>query len=329
MMPARSAMTVALLLLTGLPLCAQKDAAEEVAEIAKGVSSKLVPYESEHFIWALCMAPARARPMIAGAEKAYDEVARVFGVEEMGELWGRRKALMVACKNKVQYRRLVEFYAEKYAGPYLWEGFGRYVARRPYWPQPVPRVTGMMHLKPADMKDLQQTAVHLVGHLGIMRYKFHNNHIPPWLEEGFACWLEAKIMGNNNRFCFTGGYGDVAKEIDKFTNIKWLAWKKRVKLRSMRGLDKTMENLIPLRLNQLTADDIGKAWSVVDFMISRENGRFARFVELMKAGWPKTYEAEYLPSKGEAQERALKNVLDMTWEDLDREWLKYVRTAYR
>ena len=327
-----SAVPLCLLMLASGWACAQEGkspAVEEVEAIAKAIGARVNAYESENFIWALGMGRAPPNAIVKTGEKAFKIWKGLSGVKDWKEMWGRRKALIFVGKSRKQYRAFIKHYAKTHAGPYLWDGFESYYKRLRYCSQPVPRVMGAMHLKPADAKGLRNTAAHVIGHLCIQRFKYHNRPLPPWLEEGFATYLEARTLGYTQCYCFTGGYGDTAANTDKLTNLKWNKWKQLIATRARKRADKQIDKILPLRMNQLTAEDIGKSWSIIDFLITRDKGRFISFLRSMKRQWPNVYDGEFSPAKERAQALALKETFDWSWRQLDDEWRAYVRQSYR
>lgn len=303
---------------------------QEVQEVAKGTRAKLRFFESPNMIWALACSEAEARPIIAGVEKGFDIWKEISGVERWEQMWGPKKALFVVLKNRLQYRNFLKYYAKRYAdSPYLQWPFAETAGRVAYWPQPMPRPFAAMHLKPATIKNLTNTAVHVLGHLCMMRYKFNNYPIPPWLEEGFGCYLEARVLKRNNCYCFSGGYGDQAGRLDKLTDIEWKKWKQVVAGMVSSRSDKVMEQILPMRMNDLSAAEMGKAWSVIDFLVQKDNKKFVEWIAAWKRYWPRTYDLAYSPAKGEAQEKALKEVYGMSFADLDTQWRQWVSGGMR
>jgi hypothetical protein len=321
-------------LLCGYGECSsQEDAweyAKEFREIKKGVGFTVNGYESENFVWGLAMTKAQANIVIRAGEKAFRVFKEISGVKDWKEMWGGKKALIMVLKSRRQYKKFLSFYAKRYEGPYLWSGFVDQYSRVQACMQPAPRVMGMMHLRPNDMKGLTFTAAHQIGHLCIQRYKYHNRPIPPWLEEGFATYIEARALKKTNCYCFSGGYGDTAASTDKLTNLQWSKWKEIVAGRAKAKSDKHISKILPMRMNELSVAEIGKAWSIIDFIVkTKKKGSFFRYLTVMKRKWPQAFDPQFSPAKEKAQATALKESIDLTWQQLDDEWRQYVRKSYR
>jgi len=195
--------------------------------------------------------------------------------------------------------------------------------------QPAPRVMACMHLKPLDIKGLTYMAAHQVGHLCMQRFEYHNRPCPPWLEEGLATYLEARALKKTNTYCFSGGYGDTAASTDKLTNLSWAKWKQMIAVRAKGKSDKHIKSILPMRLNELSVAEIGKAWSIIDFMVQTNSKGFMKFMSTIKKKWPRSFDGEFSPEKEKAQATALKTSFNLTWQELDDQWRQYVRKSYR
>jgi|GEM_PF-4422172 hypothetical protein len=320
-------LTLLLLVLGFTSLWAQSpDAAAEVQRIGDGMGEKLEALESDHFLFALGIPRTQAQPSVQAAEGAWKEFETFSGVQDAGELFGSKKPLVGLFAAKTGYDKFAEWYGATYKP---WPGFVDNVKRAVFWPQPHPRIATFTHLKPNTPESVRNVIAHEVGHLLIMRWKYHNNFLPAWLEEGFACWIEAKSLGRSNCFCFAGGYGDRATRLDKINDIEWPRWKSAVALQVKGKHDKALKSLIPMTLSDLSAAEMGKAWSLVDWMVAQADGKFLKFVERMKANWPKDIVFEHSEAKGLAQEKALQEVFGLDAEGVDDAWRKWVSANYK
>lgn len=307
------------------------EAEAEVREIAEKTGLNLSCEESESFIWALAINKAQAQNLIKVGESALKVFMESAQVKSWEELWGpasggTKKALMIILANEPQYKKALNFYEEKYK-PY--KGFAEQAGRVLYWPQPNPRVCSLMHLKPTTLDGMKNVVAHEVGHLCALRFKFHRNFVPAWFEEGVACWLEAKVVGKSNCFCFSGGYGDSATRVDKITDIEWPKWKIAVSGMAKKKADKALRQIIPMSMTELSADEMSKAWSLIDYMVKQDPAKFANFMVLMKRYWPAKIVFEHTDEKFKAQETAIKEAFGVELDELDQKWREWVIANYK
>ena len=92
---------------------------------------------------------------------------------------------------------------------------------------------------------------------------------------------------------------------------------------------KTLRAILPLTLTDLTAKDIAKAWSVIEWMVEQKEGKFAAFVAKTKSYWSPEIVPAHTPGKLAAQERAMKEVFSLDLDGVDRAWRAWVPETYR
>ncbi len=303
-----------------------QDAKDEATEIATKTGLVLESQESDHFVFLWGVPRAAGQPSLLAAEAAWSEFSKMSSVTDAGLLFGSRKPLIALFAAKTGYDKFADWYDAKFT-PY--PGFAENVKRAVFWPQPTPRIATFTHLKPNTPESARNIIAHEVGHLLVMRWKYHNNFLPPWFEEGFACWLEAKTLGRNNCYCFSGGYGDRATRLDKINDIEWPRWKSSVAQQVRGKSDKALRTIVPMPLSDLAAPEMGKAWSIVDYMASQGGDKLLLFIEKFKAHWPKEIVFEHNAAKAAAQEQALQDVFGKDFDSFDAAWREWVLKNYK
>jgi hypothetical protein len=294
------------------------------AEVQDLADTTKVPYrcvESPSFVWATALPEAQTRPLVDVGERALKLFLEWSGAREWTELWrserGPEKALMILSPSPLQHRKAVEWYAARYKP---WPGFVDAATPQSYFPLAAPRVVALMHLKPITPTLMTYVVAHEVGHLAITRWSFNNQIMPPWLEEGFAALLEAKVLNKNNCYCFQGTYGDSASAREKMAELEWRKWKETVQGLARRRRDRAMKSIVPMTLTQLGPEEVGKAAAVIEWLLQTDRAKFFEFVTKLKRAWPQDYEAQYTEAKGEAQNRALKEVYGFGLDTIDEQW---------
>lgn len=305
-----------------------QDYKAEFEEIKEATKLKLRFQESESFVWVSGLGSAQLKPCVKAAEKAFSIWKDITGTATWSEMWGRKKCLVLVGKNKGQYRKMLRWYARKH-DPY--PGFLQAATPNNYFPNQNKRVAFFMHAMPLDVKTLPYVAAHEVGHLCVWRFRWNQYFVPPWLEEGMGLYLEARTFNRTRCYCFGGTYGDASGSAEKLFDIEWRKWKETVKRMVRKRSDKEMKSILRLRHNQIGAAEAGKSWSVIDFMIKKDKRAFTRFMRQLKYHWPQTGgpRPEYTPEKQKAQERALKDGFDWTFDELDKEWRDWAKKGMK
>lgn len=303
---------------------AQDEKSRYEAEVADLATKSGIPFrcvETNAFVWATALPDAQTRPLCDVAEKALKKFQEWSGVAEWGELWrgdrGPEKALMILTPSPLQHKKAAEWYAEKYKP---WPGFVDAATPQSYFPLAGPRVVALIHLKPLTPTMLGYVVAHEVGHLAITRYKFNNQIMPPWLEEGFACLLEAKVLNKNNCYCFQGAYGDSASAREKMSELEWKKWKETVQGTARKRRDKLLKVIVPMTMTQLGPDEVGKSAALIEWLMAKDQAKFFQFVAQVKKSWPQDFDAQYTQAKGTLQDKALKDIFGFGLDTIDEEW---------
>ncbi|MBI2924068.1 MAG: hypothetical protein HYY18_23670 [Planctomycetes bacterium] len=135
--------------------------------------------------------------------------------------------------------------------------------------------------------------------------------IPAWIFEGLAYWFTDRLLKTALAFCIameTSAGGGRA-----FENV--LDWKNMVKVSIKDGSDPDIRETMEGRLNTLSIKKAIKAWSLVDFMLTKNKAKFFSFIADLRSG--------------KTQEEALKNALGIKgYGELDAIWEKYVVDNY-
>ncbi len=295
----------------------------EVDSIALATGAKFTAVvEGKSFDLAGAVTVSQAGPLLEAAEKALD-LFKQWTDASSTELVGAKKCLIVVMPSKKEFQKLGAWYEEMSKI----KGTGGATQSLTYIWWNDPRAMVATFLKPYDVAAVRQVIIHEVGHLVARAYKYDYNYGPEWLEEGMAAYMEAKIAGVTSCYCFKGGYGQAGVAADKLVNLKWDKWKASVKLEAKTG-GKTFRQLVMMRINDFTAAEVGKCWSMIDYLVQKDPKKFAQWMAAMRRLWPKDKVPEYLPKKGEAQEQAFKEVYGLDFAGVEAEWAQFVATKY-
>ncbi len=294
----------------------------EVDSLVEAINQPLNIVEGQYFDFAAALTTTEIAVLMDVANRCFAEWKTITGVEKSQPMFAGQKCLIVVLKNSQQYKSIGGWYEKTYkmAQPA--------VATSTYFPFDWPRCMIAMHLKPSDVNGLRNVVAHEIGHMLISRHDFNNNFSPVWLSEGFGTWLEGKVLGLTNCYCVSGGYGDHAAALEKMTNLEWPKWKAGLKASVKARQDKNLALVVPMQLSDMSTAEVGKAWSVVDYMIANDPAKFTKWLSLVKKHWPQPPKYEWMPAKGEAQKKALQEVYEFDFNGLDDAWRNYVNTRY-
>jgi hypothetical protein len=180
------------------------------------------------------------------------------------------------------------------------------------------------YVKPNSDAHVRAIITHLTGHMLVLRYMFHNNFVPPWLEEGMAVYMEARVNKKHACKCFNDPYGSVAVDPnDPVAGYPTAKWKVATKKASKKGKLKSIKALMRVRLAELELADAQKAYATVSWMMSQDK-KCAEFIAAMKRAWPRKIAMEYETGHGEAQAKAFKEVFGMSLPEVDKAIAKHI-----
>ncbi|MDQ7779941.1 MAG: hypothetical protein RDV41_09555, partial [Planctomycetota bacterium] len=174
-----------------------------------------------------------------------------------------------------------------------------------------------------NQASLEQMALHMIGHHILDFWDRKSDHVPVWIEEGFASYIEFEVAKDVGSSCIGGGTAANPAE------NKWrdgADWKGLLKDAVMNGKDKeagsnlTWDAIRRTRdYNSMAHSQRAKSWSLITFLISLDNKKFQTFIKEMKG-----------MEKGDwqAQDKAIQKAYEMTYNDLETEWRKYVTKEY-
>jgi hypothetical protein len=315
---------------------------KEIDSINKELNVKLQCVPGKNFDMIGTVNPTQLSLLLEVAERAYkvfeDVAAGAGGVagptatgtaaapagkSQSEVLFGGRKCLVAVFNNGQQYQAFGRWY-----DLFFKHGDALTMKNRTYFPYAWPRSCIATHLKPHDMNMLRNVVAHEVGHVVGYRFAYNNNFSPVWIVEGLATVIEGKTTGTTNCYCFSGGYGDANSANKSLVNKEWSKLKAQVKAQVKAKQDKSVDHVMKLQLDAMTLNDVGKAMALVDYWMNTEPAKLTQWLALAKKYWPQQVEYEWHPSKGEAQKRALKEVFNMEWAELDEAVRKYVQTNY-
>ncbi len=298
-------------------------AKDEVKTMSKKIGKKLRFVETKNFTWASSMSTGKTKLVSSGAEKAYKIFTDHAGVDDWMKMWGGQKCMGVLVPTKRDYKRFNKWFAENYK---VWSKKQWPINKdlADYYCESGSRRLMTTYVKPNSDAHVRAIITHLTGHMMVLRYNFHNNFVPPWLEEGMAIYMEAQVNKRHACKCFNDPYGSVAvNPNDPVAGYPTAKWKVAIKKASKKGKLKSVKALMRVRLSELELADAQKAYATVSWMMSQDK-KCAEFIAAMKRAWPRKIAMEYEMGHGEAQAKAFKEVFSMTLVEVDKAVAKHI-----
>ena len=295
----------------------------EVSTKSKKLGKKLRFVETKNFTWASSMSAGKTKIVSAGAEKAYKIFADHAGINEWAKMWGNQKCMAILVPAKRDYIRFNKWFAENYK---VWSKKQWPINKdlADYYCESAARRIMTTYVKPNSDAHVRAIITHLTGHMLVLRYKFHNNFVPPWLEEGMAVYMEARVNKKHACKCFNDPYGSVAVDPnDPVAGYPTAKWKVATKKASKKGKLKSIKAMMRVRLAELELADAQKAYATVSWMMSQDK-KCAEFIAAMKRAWPREIAMEYETGHGEAQAKAFKEVFGMSLPEVDKAIAKHI-----
>lgn len=303
-------------------------AEEESKEIASHLGKEFHYFETDDFTWCTTIPESRMKPIAEGAENVYKKFAADAGVKSWRELFDGQRAMGILVPSKREYDQFIEWYAQKYP---VWDKkkWAESKMSTNYLFTASTRPTVVTHVKPNDDDFLRQIMAHMTGHEVVNRYKYHNNFIPAWIEEGAAIYYEGEVCAKVACRCFSGSFYGTKEPTDP-TAVKGVPldkWKGKAKGDIVSSRAKNITALWRLQLGELTAEDAEKCYAVVHWMASQP-GKFPEFLAAMKKKWPKEVNSQFSEPKGKAQEEAFKQVYNLTMDQVEDAVRQHVKGKF-
>ncbi|MEZ6194422.1 MAG: hypothetical protein R3F20_01660 [Planctomycetota bacterium] len=317
---ARPFLAAALLaLVAGLaPAQDKKDekAEKEVEKIAEALGVKMHFFESKYFTFCSCKPAATMAKLSKTADEAFENFNVDTKVQGWKHLWQDQKTMIVVLPSKGAFKQYIKWYADTYP---VWnkEQFVKNHEKSDFCHEIQQRRMIACHLKPHDLDYLIQVVAHQTGFLCANRLHFKANFVPPWLEEFTGAWIEAKTT--DQMVCSTtrDSYGATPFKIDDGPKKVFKKFLELSKDSFAKGNAKTVAGIMRPRLHELKLVDLYTGYVLIDWMRSQP-GKYSAWVRAVRRNWPSAIESTFSKAQQEAQEKAFKEVYNVTLPELDK-----------
>lgn len=302
-----------------------KKAAEDAAKIAAAVNKKMTYYESTNFTWCAAVTKERMKLMVDSAETAMGTFMKDAGIADWSKLTPNQRAMIVLPETKAELDLYTAWFADNYPVTSK-EKFIESKKNSSWYTSVTSRPVLAAHVEPIDDEQLRMIIAHLVGHLVANKHHFHQNYIPGWLDEGTACYLEGKVTGHLGVRCFNAEHGSKrpkTKEKITFRGESVANFMLKAKNVMSGKSGRSLDEILKTTMYELSLEDAEKSYAMVAWMASQP-GKLPEFLKVLKREWPSEVTDGYLPKKGEAQTKAIKEVFGLTVPEAEKAALSFV-----
>jgi hypothetical protein len=288
---------------------AKKTALEQITEMeaADQTNMKLTGYSTSHFSIGTTLDAKLIEPCLLHGEGSVEKLAGIFNAGEFGYTTPV-DTKFVLISSLAQYKSLLEGYVKKRFAETDIElslqcsGIYRF---------PVPSIAVSCYEKINNAEHLQHTCVHFFAHFLLNRVNGSRSY-PPWLEEGFATYVETLEFKAPRVYCMAYAANQVDVIRDRDTKLKKMAQENK---------PVPMEKLAVMTYMDMKAEEYFQAWSLVTMLIERDPQKFIAFVKALPKG---VYEPGGLRVAPEEQEQALKDSYGYDYPKLLAVWRQWV-----
>ena len=246
--------------------------------------------------------------VLDAAEKGYAEMRRVL--QPAGEDYpeDERERIQIALFKKAPaYVRFSKWFNEREKCEELVPSWLRAVQRQHsfWWTHPAKMVA--VYQFPNTDKTFASNVLHNLGLVMLTRYKINFLYPSVWLQEGFAYYVEMKTQGYTLSFTLGKGSASAGEKGPVWADSK--KWKSGLKKLVADGRDPPLKRIARMTQDQFSYVELVKSWSLIDFLIQWDAGKFKQFIDLSKERGPTGEPA--------LEEDALKTAYGVGYRQLD------------
>jgi hypothetical protein len=262
--------------------------------------------------------PEIAQQVLDGAEGALRVAYRTLEPTAMELPQGlkARMRLHVFVKQPA-YARFAKYFDKKEKCSSVVKGWVRRAQRQHafWWVQPTAVVSAYKF--PNTTRTVVSNIVHNMSFNLLTLYNFNFRFPKPWLQEGFAYFLEMEAYGYSDTFNLHRAGTAAASASGEPVWIDSNKWKKTILRLVVEGQDPPLKRIVRMETEQLGYAELVKSWSVVSYLVGLGKADFQAFMRGTKDR-----------EKAHPMEESLKEVYGLSWRQLDQKWRAWVQTEY-
>lgn len=291
------------------------------AEFAREGPLDLALAVGPHVVTASTFGEPHARAMRDASEQGYAIAAAALRESQDDLAWiGGAKAFCLVVDGRDDFARFARYFTrqEKKVDARWAEGVAKVDGF--YWWDPVGTSATFRGARHVD--DTVAHTLHHLGHVLLNRHAYNWKSLPTWLDEGFASWLEQRVLGRNAISCIAArryGSSGTRKE-ELVARDRWFD----DAVKALReGRDRPFGPILKRDLSTIEPEEIGKAMLAVDWLVGQRQDGFLALLAALREQWPKGIVAP-MSREASAAHAAAFAALGVPAEKLDAE----LRAAY-
>lgn len=288
-----------------------------VAAFAKEASLSLALGVGDHVVCASPFGKEHLARLQDASERAYAESVGVLREKQDDLAWiGGSKALAMVVDTREDFGLFCRFFArhEEKVDARWADGVARVDGF--YWWDPTGTSATLRGARHAD--DTIAHTVHQLGHVLLNRHRYNFRFLPTWLDEGYAAWLEHRVLGRNAISCVSThreyGGGEVRKE----ELLSRASWFDDAVAAVAAGKGPPFAPILTRDLTTIEPDEVAKAMVVVDWMVTEKADAFAKLLTTLRDAWPKGPLVALGPEARAAHDKAFA-AFGVPWQHVDVE----------
>jgi hypothetical protein len=264
-------------------------------KLEKALGIKPVVIFSQHFTVASMLSKEHTKQISDRSEEIYRFFSVFFEGKPDHQIWFGRAQLYVL-NNRSNYEDFVNFVLPSMLHD---EDTRKWLLKSPAFILPGANISGTsIEEDKFQLNNIDHTVAHflLTSYTGLK--------VPPWLDEGYASWIETKFDDASRTHCTSKtSYGDRTEIADKLSNSK--SWPELIRDSIETKTDTPLDAIKNISLNQLDYEHLSKSWSIVTMLIENSKDKFIAMVRKLRLG---------------NQDLAFKEGLGMEPVEVDAKW---------
>lgn len=168
--------------------------------------------------------------------------------------------------------------------------------------------------------NLYATTIHNITHNLVDGYRHYSYDLPVWLTEGMSLYYERQVNDDYASYCFDESFQDYKHASE--------SWPNEIRRRATGGDLPAIAELFHKRaFSDMSYEERIFSWSMVDFFISTDQGKFAQLVDRLKGrlkpdGYP---DAQGL---SDVQRKAIAELYGFSFAELEGAWKSFISKKY-
>jgi hypothetical protein len=272
-----------------------------------------------HFDAVSEVQPELTQRILDGCEKCFGVMRKTLKPTAADYPETVEERIKLALCNKLPgYVRFATWFDKTYDVESLTPGWARAVQRQHSWWHVQDQRWVSAYQFPNTDKTFVSNVAHSVGLVLLTRYKANYAFPSVWLREGFSYYLEMEGLGYSASFTLGQGGGSMGAAEGESGPV-WAdsdKWRPALQKLVADGMDPPLRRIARMTVDQFRYMELVKSWSLIEFLVRLDGGKFKNFIDLSK-------------DRAKTEEEALKAAFGLTYQQVDEKWRSYVTAGFK